>query len=124
MSAMLGWSLALTAFAVGGYLYGWRGLALALTVVAFWLLLQFSRSLRVLRRAGANPVGHVPSAVMLVTQLSAGMTLMQVVSLTASLGRKLAEAPETWGWEDPGGAKAELVFEAAKLARWSVTRPD
>ncbi len=124
MNPYVGWALAATAFAVGWFTYRWPGLALALTVVVFWLLLQFSRSLRVLRRAGANPVGHVPSAVMLGTQLSVGMTLMQVINLTASLGRKMSETPEIWGWEDPGGAKAELVFDAAKLARWNVTRPD
>jgi hypothetical protein len=42
---------------------------LAVTVVVFWLLLQFSRALRVMRRPPARPVGTVPNAVMLHARL-------------------------------------------------------
>jgi hypothetical protein len=122
LNPVLGWSLAGLAFVAGYVAWGWRGLVLALTVTVFWLLLQFSRSLRVLRTAGANPVGRVPSAVMLHSRLRTGMTLLQVVTLTRSLGRKIAENPERWGWADDGGAALELQFERGRLARWQLHR--
>jgi hypothetical protein len=124
MNPAVGWALAGLA-AVAGYLgWGWRGLVLALTVIVFWLLLQFSRSLRVLRTAGANPVGQVPSAVMLHSRLRNGMTLLQVITLTRSLGRKITEQPEAWGWADAGGASIELQFERGKLTRWTLQRAE
>jgi hypothetical protein len=59
MDGRWGWLLATAAVAVGAWQWGWRGALLGLTVVVFWLLLQFSRSLRVLREAGAAPKGSV-----------------------------------------------------------------
>ena len=61
MSATLGWVLAALALATGYWAYGWRGAVLALTVTMFWLLIQFSRALRVMRLAAQSPVGKVPS---------------------------------------------------------------
>ena len=63
----------LAALAAGYVGYGWPGVVLALTVVVFWLLLQFSRALRTLRNAASGPVGQVASAVMLHSRLKAGM---------------------------------------------------
>ena len=65
MTAWIGWVLAAVAVALGYAGYGWPGVLLALGVVVFWLLLQFSRALRVLRAASQRPVGTVPNAVML-----------------------------------------------------------
>jgi hypothetical protein len=48
-SALVGWALAVAAVAAGYVGYGWPGVVLAVTVVVFWLLLQFSRALRVMR---------------------------------------------------------------------------
>lgn len=124
MNPVVGWALAALAFVAGWIGWGWRGLALAFTVTVFWLVLQFSRSLRVLRGAGANPVGHVPNAVMLHSRLHAGMTMLQVIGLTRSLGRRLAENPERWGWADPGGARVGLTFDGGKLQSWELTRDD
>jgi hypothetical protein len=42
----IGWVLAGLAFVAGWVGWGWRGLVLALTVVVFWMLLQFSRTMR------------------------------------------------------------------------------
>jgi hypothetical protein len=122
MSPALGWGLAGLGIAAGYAGWGWPGVVLGITVVVFWLLLQFSRSLRVLRNAGGAPVGHVDSAVMLHSKLEAGMTLMQVLTLTHSLGKKLGESPECWGCTDPGGAGLNLVFDAGKLQSWTLTR--
>jgi hypothetical protein len=124
LSPIVGWSLAALGIAAGYVGWGWPGVVLGVTVVVFWLLLQFSRSLRVLKRAAANPVGHVDSAVMLHSQLKAGMTLMQVLVLTRSLGTRLCEEPERWGWADPGGAHLSLEFAAGKLHRWQLARDD
>ena len=89
MSPLLGWGLAAVAVVGGFVAYGWQGLVLAISVVVFWLLLQFSRALRVMRGAAANPVGHTDNAVMLQARLRPGMRMLQVVTLTRSLGRKV-----------------------------------
>lgn len=124
MNPIVGWTLAAVAFAIGWIGWGWRGMVLAFTVVVFWLLLQFSRSLRVLRAAGASPVGHVDSAVMLASRLEQGMTLMQVVTVTRSLGSKLGESPERWGWTDPGGVAVTVELDHGKVRSWTLERPD
>ena len=122
MSTKLGWALAALALAAGYLGYGWRGVLLAMTVIAFWLLLQFSRALRVMRLAAHAPVGHVPSAVMLHAQLHAGMQMMNVVKLTRSLGRKLRDAPETFAWRDESGAEVEVEFADGRCRSWRLTR--
>jgi hypothetical protein len=122
MNPAVGWGLAVLGIAAGYVGWGWPGVVLGVTVLVFWLLLQFSRSLRVLKSAGRAPVGHVDNAVMLHSKLEAGMTLMQVLTLTRSLGQKLGESPECWAWTDPGGAGLSLVFDAGKLQSWTLTR--
>ena len=124
MSAKLGWALAVLALAAGYLGDGWRGLLLALTVIAFWLLLQFSRALRVMRLAAHAPIGHVPSAVMLHARLHAGMQMMNVVKLTRSLGRKLRDEPDTFAWRDESGAEVEIEFADGRCRSWRLTRPD
>ena len=124
MSAVVGWSLAAAALLVGWFGYGWRGLVLALTVLAFWLLLQFSRTLRVLRAAAQSPVGHVASAVMLHARLHQGMRLTEVIGITRSLGRKLADNPETFAWRDAGSDEVEVEFAAGRCTQWRLHRHD
>lgn len=123
MSAMLGWALAVLATAIGYWAYGWPGVALAVSVVVFWLLLQFSRALRVMRLAAQAPVGHVPSAVMLHAKLRVGMQLTDIIKLTHSLGRKLRDAPETFSWSDESGAEVEIEFSGGRCQRWQLMRP-
>ena len=122
MNPWIGWGLAVLGIAAGYIGWGWQGVVLGVTVIVFWLLLQFSRSLRVLQRAGRAPVGHVNNAVMLHSKLKPGMLLMQVLPITKSLGRKLAESPETWGWADAGGDEVQLVFVGGKLQSWTLRR--
>ena len=123
---LIGWGLALAAVVVGWLSYGWQGLVLAVTVVVFWLLLQFSRAVRVLRIASANPVGFVANAVMLHAKLKPGMRLPQVLVLTRALGRKVAEdaaaASETWAWTDAGGDTVQLVLRHGRLVSWELQR--
>ena len=125
MNARLGWGLALAALALGGALWGWRGLALAASAVAFWLLMQLSRAMRVMRRAAQAPVGEVPNAVMLNAKLAAGMTMLEVLAITRSLGRAVGPPEdETWCWLD-AGAGADLVqlrFTGGRLLHWELQR--
>jgi hypothetical protein len=123
-AATFGWALAVAAVAVGYAGYGWRGVLLAITVVVFWLLLQFSRALRVMRLAAQAPVGQVPSAVMLHAKLQPGMPLMAVIKLTRSLGRKVRDEPETFAWRDESGAEVEIEFDSGRCKVWRLTRAE
>lgn len=122
MNPKLGWALAALFVALSWQVYGWKGLALAVSVTVFWLLLQFNRAVRVMKNAGGAPVGHVANAVMFHSRLAAGMTMLQVVALTKSLGRKLDEAGERWAWQDEAGAHVSLEFERGKLVRFVLDR--
>ena len=125
MNPWIGWTLAGVALWAGWQGYGWPGIALAFSAIVFWLLLQFSRSVRVMRNASESPVGHVDSAVMLNAKLQPGMTMLQVVGLTGSLGRRLGDGPEQddWAWSDEGGSTVRLHFTRGKLARFELDRP-
>ncbi len=126
MNATVGWTLAALAVAAGYVGYGWQGVVLAVTVIVFWLLLQFSRSLRVLRDASGRPVGSVDNAVMLQARLQTGMRLVDVLKLTKSLGSKdespAAEGDETWVWADVAGDSVRLTFREGRLVRWALLR--
>ena len=124
MNAPVGSALAAAALFAGWQGYGWQGLVFAFTVIVFWLVLQFNRALRVMKNAAGAPVGHVKSAVMLHSKLQSRLTLMQVVAMTHSLGRKLSADPETWAWSDAGGATVTLVFVSGKLERWALSRAE
>jgi hypothetical protein len=123
MNPWIGWLLVITALLAGWQIYGWPGLALAFTVIMFWLLLQFTRIARVMREAGKAPVGHVDSAVMLNAKLGAGKPLLDVLRLTKSLGRKVAEDPETFVWTDPGGTSVRVLLKDGRVASWQLERP-
>ncbi len=131
------WGLALAAFVVGYVGYGWAGVALAFTAVTFWLLLQFSRAVRVLRTAGSNPMGQVPNAVMLQARLVKGMRLPQILKVTESLGRPIplpipfpfpsaGDAPpgaaEHYAWTDVGGDEVRVVLRSGRLTEWALHR--
>ncbi|WP_428420645.1 hypothetical protein [Methylibium sp.] len=119
-----GWALAGAAVLVGYWVHGWPGVVLAVTLTAFWLLLQFSRALRVMRRAGSAPLGQVDSAVMLNAKLRAGMTMLEVLPVAGSLGEAIADAPrDTYRWSDGGGASVRVSFVNGRLQAWQLTRP-
>jgi hypothetical protein len=120
--AVIGWALATAALVAGWLSYGWRGVVLALSVVAFWLLLQASRALRVLRNAAQSQLGHVDSAVMLNAKLSVGLRLAEVMAMTRSLGRKVSDEPEVFAWRDGGGDEVEATFEGGRCTRWQLRR--
>lgn len=128
MSPTLGWSLAVLAVAVGYASWGWSGVALAVTVVVFWLLLQFNRAMRVMRAAGSRPVGLVKSAVMLQAGLAEGQTMMQVLQRTGAFGERLPAASaevadaERWRWHDAGGDAVVTEWRGGKLHGWHLER--
>lgn len=126
MRVVLSWALAAVGVAVCGWRWGWPGLLLGTGVVVFWLLLQFSRALRVLQAAGRAPVGTVANAVMLHARLRPGMKLMQILPLTGSLGMRLAgpaaSAEERFRWQDAAGDGVELALVGGRLAHWQLTR--
>ena len=126
MSPILGWSLAALALAAGWQAYRWQGLVLAFSVIMFWLLLQFSRSVRVMRMTTGAPVGHVASAVMLNARLNKGWPMLKVLPLTRSLGRRVSPVeqpdPEVWAWADAGGAQVAVTFVNGRVTQWVLTR--
>ncbi|MBX3635107.1 MAG: hypothetical protein KF683_06935 [Rubrivivax sp.] len=122
MNPAVGWALAAVAVVAGWLGYGWRGLVLALTVIVFWLLLQFSRSLRALQRAAGRPVGSVANAVMFNAKLHPGLRLPQVLALTGSLGRKVGADPEAWAWADEAGDEVRVELHDGRVSAWTLTR--
>ncbi len=121
---LVGWALAVAAVAAGYVSYGWPGVALAVTVVVFWLLLQFNRAVRAMRIAADRPVGHVDNAVMLHTKLGAGMRLLDVLKITRSLGQRVADDPETFLWRDAGGDAVRVELRDGKLVAWALERAE
>ena len=123
MNPWVGIALTLAAMAAGYSSYGWRGLLIAASVTVFWLLLQVSRLLRVMRAAAEAPVGQVGSAVMLNAKLRLGMKLSDLLPLTRSLGRKLSAEPEIFEWADAGGVRVEVELRDGQVTRWTLHRP-
>lgn len=122
MNPWIGIGLALTALIGGSLLLGWQGAIFATTGIIFWLLLQISRLMRIMKMAGAAPLGSVGNAVMLAAKLHAGMKLVDLIKLAGSLGKK--QAPETFVWRDAGGDAVEVVLKKGKLAEWRLIRAD
>lgn len=122
MEARVGWALAVAGVALGYAVWGWQGVVLALSVIAFWMLLLFSRAMRVMRIASQAPVGTVPNAVMLHAKLQAGMPLMKILILTRSLGQKLSDTPETWRWQDGAGDSVRVVMQRGRCTEWTLER--
>ena len=103
--------------------YGWQGLALAFSVIVFWLLIMFNRSVKVMRMAAESPVGVVGSAVMLNAKLTVGLPMLQVVAFTKSIGRRVTDEPDTSEWRDASGSDVTIVFEKGRCKRWILNRP-
>lgn len=121
----MGWGLAAAALVAGYWGYGWPGLALAATAIVFWLLLQFSRAMRVMRQAGSGPIGQVGSAVMLNARLRPGLTMLEILPLTGSLGVVIGDpADEAFRWRDAGGASVRLQLKRGRLQSWVLERED
>jgi hypothetical protein len=124
VNPILGWALA-AVFAVAAFqAYGALGLAFAASTIVFWLLLQFNRAVRVMKNAAASPVGEVDNAVMFHARLERGQTMLQIVTRTRSLGRKVEGSDDDWTWHDAGGSSVRLHFERGRLKSWQLVRPE
>ena len=124
MNPWFGWILAAVLAVASWQAYGWPGLALAASAIVFWLLLQFNRALRVMKAAAGRPLGDVPSAVMFNAGLQPKLTMLQIVTRTKALGRKVEGTDDDWTWRDAGGSVVRLHFERGRLLRWQLERPD
>jgi hypothetical protein len=126
ISAIVGWGLALAAPVAGWWSYGLPGVVLAFTVIAFWVLLQFSRAMRAMRAASANPVGQVANAVMLHSRLRKGLRLVDVLKHTRSLGTALHSDPnaadESFMWQDAGSDRVEVDLHNGRVTAWRLHR--
>ena len=123
MNPLVGWALAAIALFAGWRQYGAQGLVLGATLIVFWLVLQFNRSVRVMRRAGASPIGQIDSAVMLNAKLRTGMQMLQVLALTRSLGRRAGADGNVQTWADAGGSAVVVTFRHGRCANWLLRRP-
>ncbi|MEY4755092.1 MAG: hypothetical protein RJA44_2767 [Pseudomonadota bacterium] len=115
--------LAGSALMLGGWLYGWRGLVLGLTLVVFWLVLQFNRSLRVLQQVGQRPVGQVDSVAMLLRRLEHGMQMSELLTLTGCLGQRRGSLDD-WQWQDSYGHTLVVSLRRGVVVRWAVAQAD
>lgn len=125
MNAAIGWALAALAVAIGYWVYGWPGVALAVSVIVFWLLLQFSRALRAMRAAAQAPVGRVASAVMVHAALHKGQRLMELIRRTRSLGQRVENAVagrEVFAWSDDSGARVTVMLQDGRVVDWVLDR--
>ncbi len=131
-SPVLGWALAVVAVAAGYIGYGWPGVLLAVSVVVFWLLLQFSRAMRLMRMAAQQPIGSVKSALMLHTRMQSGLRLADVMKMTGSFGAVVkpnaaggaAPDTETYTWADDGGDTLQVTLRAGKVSSWLLQRAE
>ena len=106
--------------------YGWQGVAGAISIVVFWVLLSFSRTMAVLKRATNRPIGYVDSAVMLNAKLKPKATLLHVVAMTRALGLLKSvkgEQPEVFEWKDGTESTVTCTFVGGKLAHHVLLRP-
>ena len=107
-------------------LWGWAGVGLAATGIVMWMLLHFTRMMKVLQRASGRPIGYCDSAVMLNAKLRPGVNLLHVVAMTRALGELVSpkeEQPEIYRWTDPGQSSVDCEFANGKLRKWELTRP-
>ncbi len=106
--------------------YGWAGVAGVASMLVFWVLLNFTRMMQVLKRASGRPIGYVDSAVMLNAKLKPGMTLLHVVAMTKSLGELKSvkdEQPEVFAWTDGSESRVTATFVSGKLSHHELFRP-
>jgi len=112
--------------AAGWRAYGWAGVALVATGVVTWLLLHFTRTMKVLQRAADRPIGWCDSAVMLNAKLRPRVTLLHVVAMTRALGEQLSpkdQDPEIFRWTDGSASSVTCEFVGGKLVKWTLDRP-
>jgi hypothetical protein len=120
--------IAIGIFVAGGWTaWGWGGVAFAAGGLMLYVLLSFTRTMGVLKRAAKAPKGWCPSAVMLNAALQPGMSLLDIIGRTGALGDEVqaldAQQREVWRWTDNGGAWVECTLRDGKLENHRFERP-
>ena len=82
-----------------------------------WMLLHFTRMMKVLQRASNRPVGYCDSAVMLNAKLRPGVNLLHVMAMTKALGEQLS--PKDRSPRSTAGPTAGLPASPASSCRAS-----
>jgi len=106
--------------------HSWSGVALVVGGIIMWMLLHFTRMMKVLQRAADRPVGYCDSAVMLNAKLKPGVNLLHVMAMTRAIGELLSEEgadPELFRWTDSTASHVTCEFKGGKLVQWSLYRP-
>ncbi|MDQ5896956.1 MAG: hypothetical protein RLZZ592_441 [Pseudomonadota bacterium] len=116
--------LAAAALAVGGLTMGWRGVLLALTVIGFWMVLQFNRATRQVVNVANRPMGMVDSVITLQSQLAHGMSMSDVLAISGSLGQRVQGTNGDWMWRDSYGNEIVVTFRRDGVHRWHASRTD
>ena len=126
------WISAAVIFATTAFAWRfWGGAAVAAGggALLMWLLLHYTRMMKVMERAAQTPIGTVDSAVMLNAKLAKGMTLLNTIGLTRSLGQADAsqtpespQATDVFVWADASGDSVTVAFSRGKVQHWQLTR--
>jgi hypothetical protein len=106
--------------------YGWGGIVAAVGILVFGILLNFTRTMQVLKRATNRPVGYTDSAVMLNAKLKPRMTLLHVVAMTRALGKLTSvkdTQPEVFTWTDTSQSCVTCTFVGGRLSHHELVRP-
>jgi hypothetical protein len=120
MNHRIGWGLAVVALVFGGWRYGWQGVLVAVTVIAFWLLLDLTRSMRILRAAAERPVGQIASARQLHTRLKPGLTTVELVKLAGTVGEVIDPEVPVLRWSDAYGDAIEVRCPGGRASDWTL----
>ena len=106
--------------------WGWPGVALAVGGIVMWMLLHFTRMMKVLQGASSRPVGWCDSAVMLNAKLRPKVNLLHVMAMTRAMGEQVSPKetqPEVYRWTDGSGSSVTCEFVGGKLVKWELFRP-
>lgn len=112
--------------AVGWQSGGWGGVALVVGGIVMWMLLHFTRTMKVLQGAAHRPIGYCDSAVMVNSKLRPGVNLLHVMALTRAMGEQLSEPgadPEIYRWTDGTASSVTCEFVNGRVTKWTMVRP-
>ncbi len=106
--------------------YGWQGVLLATLMLSFWVLLHFTKILRLLRTAATRPLGHCRDCRALARALKRGMPMHRVVQFTHALGLRQDSADpaaDHFVWRDPQDWQLEVVLRHGRVSAWTLQPP-
>jgi hypothetical protein len=118
---MSGWTkagLALAALLLGGWLLAWQGVIFAMAGIVAWLVWEMVQLARLMKLAGAAPLGSVADAEALHARLREGLRLEELLRLTGSLGQKLPGPVKAYAWQDAQGRRVEVQLVKGRVSVW------